>query len=280
LAVNLTLFILTFSAALAFALGNILEKIGLSRTHASISLRNWTAFIKSIFKSIPWWSGILLSTYGTLAYYAAMASWNISLVQPLMCLNPVLTAILGRFWLKEELDKHTFWGIFWIISGLLLVGTRVHEAPGHAGGLGLWLFMGISLLALVAASLLKPGHPEFRDGCLTGGGFGLSALIWKQLSMSTLVGFKGDWQSLAITLIKDPLVYAFIVFYVGGFVGSQIALSRGRALFVIPFSAALATFIPILGGWLVFEEPMNTLKFISFILVSAGSLFFVRVKVR
>jgi len=61
------------------------------------------------------------------------------------------------------------------------------------------------------------------------------------------------------------------------FLYSQVSFSRGRALFIIPFSAAVGAAVPTLAGALVFSEAFPVGKAISVILVLIGaSLFIVR----
>ena len=102
-------------------------------------------------------------------------------------------------------------------------------------------------------------------------GFGLSSILWKSMS--------GIWVihppvNLVDWLI-EPRIYGFMIAYGGGFAFSQVALTRGRALFVIPFSAALGAALPILAGAFVFHEPFPLAKILATAMVILGSLLFV-----
>jgi drug/metabolite transporter (DMT)-like permease len=269
--------LLTGSAAVALSIGNILEKIGLSSTRTTVPLRSPVRFLAAIIRNWHWWLGMVLSGYGTVAYMTAMSNYNLSLVQSLMCLNPVLTAIMGRWLLGEYLDRNTLKGIIWNTVGLLLVSTQVQEAPGVVQPHALWPFVAGLVMALGLVFALKKGHFEYKDAMLTGAGFGLSAVFWKFLSSRLQWDALGEWQGSAWSdALVQPALWGYVLFYLVGFAFSQIALARGRALFIIPFSTALGTFIPILGGWIVFAEPMGIIKSIAFVCIGIGSLLFIK----
>jgi len=273
--------LLSLSAAVAFALGNIFERIGLSGISKKIPLSRPLKFIAAMIRNWRWWLGIGLSSYATIAYYIAVAKWNLSLVQPLLTLNPVLTAVLGRWWLKEHLDKFTLWAIVCNIVGLLLVSTQVGEESGVREPEGLWTFVfgWLAVLTLIGVRQFK--QQEFRDGLITGTGFGLATVLWKYVSQKiewSGLG-TGPWTDRLANLAEflgEAAVLAYVIAYLTGFVFSQIALSRGRALFVIPFSAALGTFIPVIAGWMVFHEPVNALKVTSVLAILTGSVLFIK----
>ena len=91
------IYLICLSAALAFAVGNILQKKGLHQNR--IDHPDFRAMVWATLKDVPWWGGILLSLVGTLAYYYGMAKWPLSQVQSLLSLNPVMTALLGVIFL-------------------------------------------------------------------------------------------------------------------------------------------------------------------------------------
>lgn len=253
-------FALTLTAATALAVANILERVGLRSTGNHHSLKKPLQFIKALLGNVPWWAGIGLSALGTLGYYAAMGLYNISLVQPLMALNPMLTALLGWKFLQERISFRIGLAIAAVFLGLVLGGTQAGEAPGVLTESSLWMFAGVAVFLWVLVRF-SPLTLEIKDSITMGLGFGLSAVFYKSMV--------GDWQ------IVNARGLLFIGFYGLGFVYSQVGLSRGRALFVIPLSAAVGTLLPILGGVWVFAEPFPVIKMISTGCVFVGTLLFV-----
>lgn len=266
-------FLLTLGSACGLAVGNILEKIGLHRTGQQVSLKTPLLFMRSLVSNIPWWLGLTLSALATLGYYAALGMYNISLVQPLMALNPVLTALMGWWFLRERMTARIGLAIGCIFVGLLLIGTQPSEAVGsqHIFYLLLYVLVWPMFLLLLRWRKLRR---EILDASMMGIGFGLSAVLYKSLTLD-LPALESLSIATLLPWLKDLRLWAFVATYGTGFLYSQIALSRGRALFVIPFSAALGTLVPILAGALVFAEPFSPLKVASLACVVAGSFLFV-----
>ena len=249
-------FFLTLSAAVGLAFGNILESIGLRSANS----------VRSVVKNKFWLVGILLSAIATGLYYIAMAKYNISLVQPFMALNPALTAILGWKILGETITRRIAFAIILIFCGLLIDGTQAGELLGTANSMReLWVFSGV-VLALLCFVCVLFRREEITDSLCAGAGFGLSAVFYKSISLDGLFPPPVDLRILA-----------FAVLYMAAFICSQIGLRRGRALFVIPLSAAIGLIVPALGGILLFGEPATQPKTIALCFVAAGSALFVRV---
>jgi drug/metabolite transporter (DMT)-like permease len=248
-------FLLTLSSAVGLAFGNILESIGLRAANSA----------KSLVKNKFWLGGLCLSIVATLLYYAAMAEYNISLVQPFMALNPALTAILGWKILGEKITRKITFAIALIFCGLLIDGTLAGEASGELRPKEtLWIYAGIVLVLLaVFCSIFRVS--ETVDSLCAGVGFGLSAVFYKSISLDGLFPPPIDLR-----------IFAFAVLYLAAFLCSQIGLRRGRALFVIPLSAAVGLIVPAIGGIVVFGEPFPLQKIIVLLLVFAGSILFIR----
>ena len=248
-------FLLTLSSAVGLAFGNILESVGLRAANS----------VKSLAKNKFWLGGLFLSVVATLLYYAAMAKYNISLVQPFMALNPALTAILGWKILGEKMSRKIAFAIALIFCGILIDGTLANEVSGgHYSDKTLWLYAGATL-ALLAVACFVFRKPEIVDSISAGTGFGLSAVFYKSISLDGLFPPPIDLR-----------IFVFAILYMAAFFCSQVGLRRGRALFVIPLSAAIGLIVPILGGLTVFGEPFPLQKIIVMVLVFAGSVLFVR----
>ena len=248
-------FLLTLSSAIGLAFGNILMSIGLRAAGS----------VKSLAVNKFWLGGLFLSVVATLLYYTAIARYNISLVQPFMALNPALTALLGWKILGEKMTRKIAFAIALIFGGLLIEGTLAGEASGGLrSGEMLWLYAG-AVLALLAVVCLVFRKTEITDSLCAGVGFGLSAVFYKSISLDGLFPPPIDLR-----------IFALAALYIAAFICSQLGLRRGRALFVIPLSAAIGLIVPVLGGLAVFGEPFPLQKIIVVVLVFAGSILFVR----
>lgn len=267
-------FILTLGAAVCFAFGNVLAKSGVAKSGEKADIHHPIRFIVSFLTSKRWWTGFCLSALGNVGNYTAMALYNLSLVKPISALNPVLTAIFGRIFLKEPINRRVVAAIVCVLCGLLFASSEVGEAPGVQNIPALCIFVGI-LLAFAFASHFIFRSPEVGDSITMGTCYGLSDVLYKSLAIdATAKGIQLSADEL-LYWIADVRVWAFAATYITAFVFTQVAFSRGRALFVIPFSAAIGAVVPILAGALVFAEPFPPAKITSIALVILGSSLFI-----
>ena len=267
-------FILTLGAAVCFAFGNVLAKSGVAKSGEKADVHHPIRFIVSFLTSKRWWTGFCLSALGNVGNYTAMALYNLSLVKPISALNPVLTAIFGRIFLKEPINRRVVAAIVCVLCGLLFASSEVGEAPGVQNIPALCIFVGI-LLAFAFASHFIFRSPEVGDSITMGTCYGLSDVLYKSLAIdATAKGIQLSADEL-LYWIADVRVWAFAATYITAFVFTQVAFSRGRALFVIPFSAAIGAVVPILAGALVFAEPFPPAKIMSIALVILGSSLFI-----
>jgi len=266
-------FLLTLIPAICFACGNILAKSGLSAVAHTVSIKKPWAFIKLILRNKYWWTGFCLSAIANLGYYLAMALYDISLVQPMMTLNPVLSALFGFWFLQEHLTKRIVIAIAFVFFGLLLSASHAGESSSIQNISDLWVFASFFILLALIFKIVHPSV-ETSDSFIMGTGFGVSAAFYKSLTIS--FGESIQWTSTEILhWLTDPRLLGFIVTYVTAYIYSQIAFTRGRALFIIPFSAALGAAIPILAGTLVFSENLSVEKGFSIVFVLVGSALFI-----
>ena len=106
-----------------------------------------------------------------------------------------------------------------------------------------------------------------------GVGFGLSAAFYKSLAMDFDLD-NIEFSSVA-NLLVDFRTLGYIATYGIAFLYSQVSFSRGRALFIIPFSAAVGAAVPTLAGALVFYEAFPMGKVVSVSLVLIGACLFI-----
>lgn len=267
-------FVLTLGAAICFAIGNVLTKSGVAKTGQKADIRHPILFIKGFLSSKRWWTGFSLSALGNVGNYAAMALYNLSLVKPVSALNPVLTAVFGRVFLKEPLDKKVVAAIACVLCGLFVAAFEVGEKAGTQNLYALAIFVTVAVLFAAGCQLFFR-RSEVSDSLVMGIGYGLSDVLYKSLAIdATAKGLELSVEEI-LFWIADVRTWIFIVAYLTAFVFTQVAFSRGRALFVIPFSAAIGAVVPILAGAFVFSEPFPPTKIASVCLVFAGSILFI-----
>lgn len=267
-------FALTLGAAVCFAFGNVLSKSGVAKSGMPADIRHPFRFIVGFLTSKRWWTGFALSAFGNVGNYTAMALYNLSLVKPISALNPVLTAVFGRIFLKEPINRRVVVAIVFVLGGLLCAAFEIGEEAGRQNVPALWVFVGALIVFAVASHFIFRSE-EVGDSLVMGIGYGLSDVLYKSLAIdATARGIELSANEL-FSWISDLRLWAFAALYVTAFVFTQVAFSRGRALFVIPFSAAVGAVVPILAGAIVFGEPFPPAKIVSIVLVIAGSSLFI-----
>ena len=189
-----------------------------------------------------------------------------------MVLNPVLTALMGFCILKEALTKRIVVAICFVVAGLLYSVENLGESTAMQNIGMLWAYAGgLCLVTLFAHLFVK--DREMVDSLIMGVGFGLSAAFYKSLAMDFDLDHI-EFSSVA-GLLLDFRALGYIATYGIAFLYSQISFSRGRALFIIPFSAAVGAAVPTLAGALVFSEAFSLGKAISVTLVLIGACLFI-----
>jgi multidrug transporter EmrE-like cation transporter len=149
----------------------------------------------------------------------------------------------------------------------LIDGTQAAEDLGKFYSIEwLWVYGGaIFALVLVLCALFIYVNAEISLSICAGAGFGLSAVFYKSISFDGLFPPPVDLRLLV-----------FAVLYMAAFVCLQVGLRRGRALFVIPLSAAVGLIVPTFGGIIIFGEPANVPKIAALCFVAVGSVLFVK----
>ena len=136
--------LLTIGPAFLFACGNILEKSGVSTVGKRMggTSKPWE-FFKGVVTNKFWWLGFGCSVLATVGYYIAMARYDLSQVQPMMVLNPVLTALMGFCILKEALTKRIVVAICFVVAGLLYSVESLGESTAVQNVSMLWIYSGV-----------------------------------------------------------------------------------------------------------------------------------------
>ena len=266
-------FLLTFGPAFCFACGNILEKSGISKVGKRTGgVANPWQFFKGVVSNGYWWLGISCSALATLGYYVAMARYDLSQVQPMMVLNPVLTALMGFWLLKEKLTRRIIVAICFVVAGLTYSVETMGEATGTQNVAMLWSYAGILSVVTLFIHLCYKNR-EVVDSLIMGMGFGLSAVFYKSMAMDFDLDALGV--DTVLGLLLDLRLWGYVATYSIAFVYSQVSFSRGRALFIVPFSAAVGAAVPTLAGGIVFSEAFPLGKIVSVSLVLVGAALFV-----
>jgi len=119
-AVDLKTKLLTLFVVATNVLGNVSMSWGMKHQSTQLGLSPW-AYIRLIFS--PW---VLLGTMLLILWLLSrmtLLGWaDLSYVLPVTAIGYVLTAILGKYFLGEEISYQGWMGTGLIVAGIVLVG--------------------------------------------------------------------------------------------------------------------------------------------------------------
>lgn len=194
-----------------------------------------------------------VATLGWIAHVIALGLAPLSLVQAVIAGGLVFLAVLAERFFGVRMGARQWAGVALTAAGLALLAITLPGAVGHhqhPSHLGLILFEGVLLAAGGALSLsAREGRAPRWGGPLLGAAsgimFGVCDVSIKALTMlSPSVMVTSPWLLFA-------LVPAVIAFYT-----SARSYQLGDAVSVITITALAASFTGILGGFVVFGEPL------------------------
>jgi uncharacterized membrane protein len=127
-AVDLKTKLLTLFVVATNVLGNVSMSWGMKHQNAELGLSPW-AYIRLIFS--PWvLLGTLLLIMWLLSRMTLLGWADLSYVLPVTAMGYVLTAILGRYFLGEEISYQGWAGTVLIVAGIILVGATQPNTTG------------------------------------------------------------------------------------------------------------------------------------------------------
>jgi drug/metabolite transporter (DMT)-like permease len=203
-----------------------------------------------------WWTvGWLVALGAWLLHVAALSLDSLSIVQAVISGGLVLLAILAERFFGFHLGRRQWIGLLVTTVGLTVLGlTTAPAVREHASAAALIAVEGgvvaLSGSLIYASIRLEPLHP--REGILlamaAGALFGTSDIAIKHLvhpALTHVMLLVNPWTLSALTAM-------FIAFY-----ASARSLQLGPAITVITFTSLTGNIIALLGGILVFHDPIG-----------------------
>lgn len=266
---------LAVAAALMGNLASLLKHRGCHRA-TPVSIRSPLRSARGLASS-PWFAaGWGLAAIAWLVHVAALSMAPISIVQAVLAGGAVTLAVIAQRVFGDPVERRQWYALLLGGSGLaLLVLTVPHFSSSHSGfSIGAMLgFEGG--LALLAAGLLT-GH---RSGRLARHGGVLLAVVAGTLFAIAGVATKGllGAEDMSIAMIAP---WALLILLAGILAqyAAAAALQRGGAIETIGLMGLVANAAQIVGGVLVFGDPLSThplgltLQVVAFAMVCASAL--------
>jgi drug/metabolite transporter (DMT)-like permease len=228
---------------------------------------------KSLFSSRLFALGMLIAAGAWIFHVAALALAPMSIVQAVLAGGVVLLAIMAERTFGLQLSRRQWVGICLTAVGLLVLGFSLPAVHGAHSRFSVPGMIGFEIGLLVVGTLLIMGprigapaqHHGFMLGAASGILFGVSDVAIK--AISGMVGSHG------VVGLLSPWLIVCLIASVAAFYSSAKGLQDGDAVPVIAITGTAANVAGIVGGIIVFGDPlpahapMLAAEFIAFALV-------------
>ena len=207
--------------------------------------------------SSKWWTiGFSVALGAWVLHVAALALAPISLVQAVISGGLVFLAVLADRWFGFQLGKREWMGVALTAIGLAFLGLTVqtgadstHSSYSISGMIafeGALVFLGA--LLLITHRVQPHHHRGLMLGAAAGILFGVSDISIKALTGTV----PGDFLS-----IISPWTMVAVLASIAAFYASARGLQVGDGVSVIALTSVSANLSAILGGILVFGDPIG-----------------------
>ncbi len=222
-----------------------------------IDMRHPLASAANLFRSKWWAIGFAVALFAWVLHVGALALAPISLVQAVISGGLVFLAVLADRWFGFELGRREWMGVGLTALGLAFLGLTVQT--GSEGSHSSYSISGMIAFEggmIVVGTLLLLSHRveriKHRHGVLLGAAAGILFGV-SDISIKALTGtVPGD-----VLSIVSPWTGVAILASIAAFYASARALQVGEGVSTIAITAVAANSSAILGGILVFGDPLG-----------------------
>jgi hypothetical protein len=248
--------LLALACALTTNVGFLFKHRGACAAPA-VDMRRPVYTAQSLFRSRLFAIGFLIATVAWVFHVAAMAVAPLDLVQAVLAGGVVMLAIMAERMFGLRIGRRQWIGLGLTAVGLMLLGFTLPAQHGAHSRFSVPGMIAFEAGLLVVGTLLIMGprigapkqHHGFMLGAAAGILFGVSDIAIK--AISGLVGSDG------VLGLLSPWLLVAIVASVAAFYASAKGLQDGEAVPVIAVTATAANVSGIVGGILVFGDPLS-----------------------
>jgi drug/metabolite transporter (DMT)-like permease len=247
--------LLALICALATNLGFLYKHRGACAAPA-VDMRRPVASAKSLFSSRLFAIGMTVATGAWVFHVAAMSLAPLSLVQAVLAGGVVLLAVMAERMFGLRIGRRQWLGLGLTAVGLVLLGVTLpatHGAHSQFSVPGMIAFeaalVGFGTLLIMGPRIGAPvEHHGFMLGAATGILFGVSDVAIKALS--------GEIGAHGATGLLSPWTLVTVAASIAAFYASAKGLQDGEAVPVIAITGTAANIAGIVGGIIVFGDPL------------------------
>ena len=267
--------LLALACAVATQLGFLYKHRG-ANAAPKVDIRHPLRTVRALFSS-PWFAigmGVALGAW--ILHVAALALAPLSVVQAVLSTGVVMLAVLADRLFGFEVGRRQWLGVAMTAVGLVLLVLTLpasHGAHSSYSLAGMLAFEG-GMLAIGALLISGPrmGAPDHHHGIMLGAAAGTLFGV-SDVAIKALTGLDGP-----LAILLSPWLGVAALASVVAFYASARGLQDGEAVPVIASTSTAANVSCIIGGIVVFGDPMPSdtlgilLQVLAFSLVVVAAL--------
>jgi drug/metabolite transporter (DMT)-like permease len=267
--------LLALACAVATQLGFLYKHRGANEAPA-VDIRRPIRTFKALFASKWFALGMAVAIGAWIFHVAAMALAPISVVQAVLSTGVVMLAVLAERLFGFEVGRRQWIGVGMTALGLFLL---VITLPAHSGAHSSFSVAGMigfegGMVAIGALLISGPqiGAPDHHHGVMLGAAAGVLFGV-SDVAIKALTGLDGLFSVITSPWLAFTVIASIVAFY-----ASARGLQDGEAVPVIAATSTAANVSTIMGGIVVFGDPMPgdtlgiALQLLAFVLVIAAAL--------
>ncbi len=242
---------LALLASVALNTGYLVQHLGSQRT-PDISIARPIATLRGLLASRLWLLGSVAGLAGWGLHVGALSQAPLSLVQAFSAGGLALAVPLGAWVTHTRLDRRERIAIIVMGGALALLGIG-------AGGAGLTTVPAVALVVfLVVCLVASAGLSALPAGPRRPHLLGVAAgILYGSADVATKAATTAAHAGGLAHGVLSPWILAIALASAGGFFCLQRGLQLGSVLAVIALMTAVTNVLAILGGLLVFSEPLG-----------------------
>jgi hypothetical protein len=238
-------------ASLALNGSYVIQHVG-SASAPPVDVRRPIFTLWSLLRSRWWALGAALGMAGWAVHVAALSKAPLSLVQAFVAGGLALMAPVAARALGSPLTLAERIGVAIAVLSLVLLCVGLGN-PGVHGAVDAVAMTSFLVAAGLAAAVLARAGPSWRAHAL-----GLAGGVLYGAADVAIKALTGEAHGGGATaVLSSPWLPAAAVATVGAFFAFQRGLQSGRAVPVISLMTAATTAISVLGGFVVFGDPLG-----------------------
>src|SRR5215207_9826403 len=241
-----------------------------------VDMRHPLRTVKRLFSSKWFAIGMAVATGAWFFHVAALAFAPMSVVQAVLSTGVVILAVLAERLFGFEVGARQWAGVAMTAAGLVLLIVTLPAADGAHSAYSLAGMISFEAGMLAIGALLisgpKLGAPDHHHGVMLGAAAGTLFGV-SDVGIKALTGLGGVGDVLLSPWLAVALIASVVAFY-----ASARGMQDGQAVPVIAATSTAANVSCILGGIVVFGDPMPThtlgivLQGIAFTMVIVAAL--------